>query len=59
MLRQFIIPKFEVEGYFNLRPFDLVEDLHVSSEINNWNISKLVRYFYDNKKIIFQSPNFV
>ena len=28
MLRQLIIPTFVEEGYFNLRPFDLVEDLH-------------------------------
>ena len=26
--RQFIIPTFEEEGYFTLKPFDLVEDLH-------------------------------
>ena len=31
MLRRLIIPTFEESGYFNLRPFDLVDDLHVSS----------------------------
>ena len=32
MLRQLIIPTFVEEGYFNLRPFDLVEDLHERSK---------------------------
>ena len=31
MLHQLIIPSFEEEGYFNLRPFELVEDLHKRS----------------------------
>ena len=32
MLRQIIIPISEEEGYFNLRPFDMDEDLHESSK---------------------------
>ena len=33
MLRQFIKPALEEEGHFNLRPFDLVEDLYKRSMI--------------------------
>ena len=44
MLRQIIIPISEEEGYFNLRPFDMDEDLHESSKRSIIsNISKLVR----------------
>ena len=53
MLQQLIIPTFEEEGYYNLRLFDLVEDLHERSKISiigvsvNWfAILKIIKISY-------------